>query len=303
MLAGPHADWQLLALVVALGALLALAPTLRLPVPILLVLGGLVLGFIPGLPRVTLPPDVVLVAFLPPLLYSAAFFTSLKDLRTNVRAISFLALGLVIATTCGVAAVAHEFIAGFSWAAAFTLGAVVAPTDALAVTDIASRPPVPRRLVAIIEGESLVNDGTALVLYKTAVVAAVSGSFSFWHAGGRMRGEHRRPGVAVGLVVGLVIARSAAASTTRRSRSGSRSCRPTSPSCPPTRSASRACSPPSRPASSWAGARRELTSVESGSQATLLGDPGLPPERHAVRARRPPAAGILNGSRAGRRAR
>ena len=204
MLAGPHADWQLLALVVALGALLALAPTLRLPVPILLVLGGLVLGFIPGLPRVSLPPDVVLVAFLPPLLYSAAFFTSLKDLRTNVRAISFLALGLVIATTCGVAAVAHEFIPGFSWAAAFTLGAVVAPTDALAVTDIASRLPVPRRVVAIIEGESLVNDGTALVLYKTAVVAAVSGSFSFWHAGGRML-LNIVGGVAVGLVVGLIV--------------------------------------------------------------------------------------------------
>ena len=199
-----QADWQLLALVLALGLLLALAPTLRLPVPILLVLGGLTLGFVPGLPRVQLPPDVVLVAFLPPLLYSAAFFTSLKDLRTNVRAISFLSLGLVAATTGGVAVVAHEFIHGFSWAAAFTLGAVLAPTDALAVTEIASRLPVPRRIVAILEGESLVNDGTALVLYKTAVAAAVSGSFSLWDAGGRML-LNIVGGVAVGLVVAVIV--------------------------------------------------------------------------------------------------
>ena len=94
-------DLQLLVILVALGGLLALAPTLRLPVPILLVLGGMVLGFVPGLPQVVLAPDVVLVALLPPLLYSAAFFTSLRDLRTNRRPIAFLAFGLVAATMGG----------------------------------------------------------------------------------------------------------------------------------------------------------------------------------------------------------
>ena len=201
---GAHADWQLLGLMAALGLLLALAPTLKLPVPVLLVLGGLGLGFVPGLPRVQLPPDIVLVAFLPPLLYSAAFFTSLRDLRTNVRPISLLALGLVAATTCGVAVVAHEFIHEFSWAAAFTLGAVLAPTDALAVTEIAGRLQVPRRIVAILEGESLINDGTGLVLYKVAVAATVSGSFSLWNAGGRLL-LNIAGGVAVGLVVAVIV--------------------------------------------------------------------------------------------------
>jgi monovalent cation/hydrogen antiporter len=201
---GAHAEWQLLGLMAALGLLLTLAPTLKLPVPILLVLGGLGLGFVPGLPRLQLPPDIVLVAFLPPLLYSAAFFTSLRDLRTNVRPISLLALGLVAATTCGVAVVAHEFIHELSWAAAFTLGAVLAPTDALAVTEIAGRLQVPRRIVAILEGESLINDGTALVLYKAAVAATVSGSFSLWDAGGRLL-LNIAGGVAVGVVVAVIV--------------------------------------------------------------------------------------------------
>ncbi|MGH3075439.1 MAG: cation:proton antiporter, partial [Gaiellales bacterium] len=129
---------QLFAVLVALGGLLALAPTLRLPVPILLVFGGVALGFVPGLPHVVLAPDVVLVAVLPPLLYSGAFFTSLRDLRTNRRPIAFLAFGLVVATMAIVAVVAHEWI-GLSWAVAFTLGAIVSPTDALAATEITSR--------------------------------------------------------------------------------------------------------------------------------------------------------------------
>ena len=112
---------QLFAVLVALGGLLALAPTLRLPVPILLVFGGVALGFVPGLPHVVLAPDVVLVAVLPPLLYSGAFFTSLRDLRTNRRPIAFLAFGLVVATMAIVAVVAHEWI-GLSWPVAFTLG-------------------------------------------------------------------------------------------------------------------------------------------------------------------------------------
>src|ERR671931_668853 len=117
---GAHEDLQLLALLIVVGALLALSPTLRLPLPILLVLGGVVMSFIPGLPHIALPRDVVLVAVLPPLLYSGAFFTSLRDLRTNRRPISFLALGLVGATMATVGVVAQEWI-GLPWAAAFTL--------------------------------------------------------------------------------------------------------------------------------------------------------------------------------------
>src|SRR5216117_2271269 len=112
---GAHEDLVLMALLVAIAALLVLAPYLRIPYPILLVLGGLALGFVPGIPTISLPPDVVLVAILPPLLYSAAFYTSLRDLRENVIQISALAIGLVAATTVSVAAVAHTMIPDFGW--------------------------------------------------------------------------------------------------------------------------------------------------------------------------------------------
>jgi monovalent cation/hydrogen antiporter len=200
---GAHQDVELLALLIALGALLALSPTLRLPLPILLVLGGVVLGFVPGLPHVSLPPDVVLVAVLPPLLYSGAFFTSLRDLRTNRRPISLLALGLVATTMAAVAMAAHAWI-GLPWAVAFTLGAIVSPTDALAATEIASRLGAPRRVVSLIEGESLVNDGTALVLYKAAVGAAVGGAFSLLDTSGRVV-LNVFGGIAIGLGVGWLV--------------------------------------------------------------------------------------------------
>jgi len=200
---GAEQDLQLLGILAALGGLLVLAPVLRLPLPILLVFGGVVLGFVPGLPDVVLAPDVVLVAVLPPLLYSGAFFTSLRDLRANRRPIAFLAFGLVAATLGTVAVVAHELI-GLPWAVAFTLGAVVSPTDALAATEIASRLGAPRRIVSIIEGESLVNDGTALVLYRTAVGAVVGGSFSLLDASARMVVDVAG-GIAVGLAVGYVV--------------------------------------------------------------------------------------------------
>src|SRR2546421_6128506 len=202
---GPHQDLVLLALLVAIAALLVLSPYLRIPYPILLVLGGLALGFVPGIPTITLPPDVVLVAILPPLLYSAAFYTSLRDLRQNVIPISALAIGLVVATTVGVAAVAHTFIPHVGWGPAFVLGAIVSPTDPLAATAIARRLGVPRRVVSIIEGESLVNDGTALVLYRVAVIAVVSGSFSIWDAGLRLVWT-AAGGVPGGVVDGFVVA-------------------------------------------------------------------------------------------------
>src|SRR5690242_5856206 len=199
-----HDELQLFALLAALGAMLVAAAAQRLPPAVLLVLGGLGLGFIPGVPQLTLPPDLVLVAILPPLLYSSAFFTGLRDLRANLRPILNLSIGLVAVTTVGVAWVAHSAISGLSWAAAFTLGAIVSPTDALAAGEIARRVGAPRRVITIIEGESLVNDGTALVVYKAAVAAAVAGTFSFWDASGRLV-LNVVGGIAVGLAVAWVV--------------------------------------------------------------------------------------------------
>jgi monovalent cation/hydrogen antiporter len=195
---------QLLGLLTGVGALLFLAPRARVPYPILMVLGGLVLSFVPGLPEFDLPPELVLVAFLPPLLYSAAFFTSLRDLRANIYPISLLSIGLVAATTVGVAVVAHAVVDDLPWAAAFVLGAVVSPTDPIAATSIASRLGAPRRIVTIVEGESLVNDATALVLYRVAVVAVTTGTFTLWEAGARLV-VNAIAGIAIGVGVGYVI--------------------------------------------------------------------------------------------------
>ena len=184
--------------------MLVLVPKLRIPYPILLVLGGLALGFAPGLPEIDLPPDLVLVGVLPPLLYGAAFFTSLRDLRANLRPVGLLAVGLVLLTMVVVAVVAHEIVPGLPWAAAFVLGAVVSPTDPIAATAIMHRLGVPRRIVSIVEGESLVNDGTALVAYRVAVVAAVSGAFSLWEAGISFV-LNVLGGVAVGVAVGWIV--------------------------------------------------------------------------------------------------
>jgi CPA1 family monovalent cation:H+ antiporter len=194
----------ILGITVSVVALAAIAPAIRIPYPILLVVGGLVLGFVPGMPEFELDPEFVLIAVLPPLLYSAAFFTSLRELRANVKPIGLLSIGLVVATTVVVAVVAHATVDGLTWASAFVLGAVVSPTDPLAATAIARRLGVPRRVVAIVEGESLINDGSALVLYRVAVVAVVSGSFSLWEAGLRFV-LTSVGGIAIGLAVGWVV--------------------------------------------------------------------------------------------------
>ena len=186
-----------------MAALATLANRVGVPYPILLVLGGLVLGFTPGLPRVELEPKVVFLLFLPPLLYVSAIFTSWRDFRANLRPISLLAVGLVLMTTCMVAAVAHWGI-GLSWAAAFALGAIVSPTDAIAATAVAQRLGVPRRIVTILEGESLVNDATGIVAYRIAVGAVVVGTFSLWQAGVQFV-VGAIGGVAVGLAVGWVV--------------------------------------------------------------------------------------------------
>ncbi|MEK6251580.1 MAG: Na+/H+ antiporter [Actinomycetota bacterium] len=194
----------LLALSVAIAALSTVARLINVPYPIMLVLGGLAIGLVPGLPDVTLNPDLVLIIFLPPLLYAAAFFSSLRDLRRDLRSITLNAVALVALTAAGVAIVAHTLIDGMSWAAAFALGAIVAPTDPIAATAITKRLGAPRRIVTVIEGEALINDGTALVLYRSAVAAAVGGSFSLL-SGGLDFIVSAAGGIAVGLVVGAAI--------------------------------------------------------------------------------------------------
>jgi monovalent cation/hydrogen antiporter len=193
-----------LGLILAVAAMLAVAPTLRIPYPILLVLGGLAIGVVPGMPEFELDPQLVFFGVLPPLLYGTAFFTSLRELRANVRPIGLLAIGLVAVTTVGVAVVAHAAIDDLSWGSAFVLGAIVSPTDPLAASSIARRLGVPRKLVTIVEGESLVNDGTGLVLYRVALAAVVSGSFSAWYTGGLFV-VSAGGGIAVGLAVGWLV--------------------------------------------------------------------------------------------------
>ena len=175
-----------LALLLVVALLTVAARRLGIPYPILMTLGGLalgvVLGLVPGQPRVELAPELVFLLFLPPLLFGAAFFTSPRELADNARPIGLLAVGLVLATTVIVAVIVHTLAPGVPWAVAFVLGAVVSPPDAVAATSIAQRLGLPRRVVIILEGESLVNDATALVAYRLAVAAAVSGAFSLGEA-------------------------------------------------------------------------------------------------------------------------
>ncbi len=199
-----HTEELLLGLMVAVAGLSVVARWLGKPYPILLVLGGLAIGFVPGLPDVQLDPNLVLLLFLPPLLYGAAFFTSLRELFRAWRPIALLAVGLVVLTTFAVAGVAHALIPALPWAAAFVLGAVVAPTDALAATSIARRLGVPRRIVTVVEGESLINDGTALAAYSVAVAAVLTSHFSAAHAGLEFVFD-TAGGVLVGLVVGWLV--------------------------------------------------------------------------------------------------
>ena len=189
----------ILILLVALPGLSVIARAIDVPYPILLVIGGAVLGMRPGLPDPELEPDLVLVIFLPPLLYVAAFFADLRELRANLRPISILSIGLVLVTAVFVAIAGH-YVLDLPWAAAFVLGAVLAPTDPIAATAIMRRLGAPRRLVNVIEGESLVNDGTALVIYRAAVAAAIGGTFSLGAAT-----LDFFVGIAGGIGVGLVV--------------------------------------------------------------------------------------------------
>ena len=200
-----HSAELVLALLIAVAALVTIARRLRIAYPILLVIGGLLLGLVPGVPRIRIDPNLIFVLVLPPLLYVAAFFTPLRSLRANLGAVGSLAIGLVIATAFTAAAVAHALIPGLPWAVALALGAIVAPPDEIAATAIAARLAVPRRIVTILEGESLLNDATALTIYSMAIAAAVGGSFSPTTAGATFA-VAILGGSAIGLTVGWVMA-------------------------------------------------------------------------------------------------
>jgi len=192
------------ALLVSVALLNAVANWWQVPYPIVLVLGGLALGLVPGIPEIELDPDLVLLIFLPPLLYSGAFFADLNSLREYTRVISLLSIGLVLATAIVVGAVAH-YAFDLPWAVSIALGAIVGPTDPVAATTILRRLGIPRRIVNVLEGESLVNDASALVVYKVAVAAAIGGGFSAAEAGGRFL-LAAGGGLAIGLLAGYLIA-------------------------------------------------------------------------------------------------
>lgn len=174
-------------------------PRSRLPLEIVLVLASLLVSFIPGLPAVDLHPDVVFRVFLPPILFAAAYFTSWRDFRANLRPIMLLAFGLVLFTAGGIAATCVLLIPGFTWAQGFLLGAIVSPPDAAAATAITRKLGFPRRLITILEGESLLNDASALVIYRFALVAVTSGVFSPSKAAGQFL-LVAAGGVGIGLV-------------------------------------------------------------------------------------------------------
>jgi Na+/H+ antiporter len=177
-------DFKVVVFIMAiLISLTAIANKRKLPYPVLLVVAGLIIGVVPQLPNLALDPDVVFVIILPPLLYDAASKTSWHEFRTSIRPISALAITLVFFTTMAVAVTAHFLIPGFSWPLAFVLGAVVSPPDAVAASGIIKGLGLNQKVITILEGESLVNDASALIAYRYAVTAVTTGAFVFWKAG------------------------------------------------------------------------------------------------------------------------
>ncbi len=182
----------------------AIADKIKIPYPILLVAIGLIIGFVPALPDLALNPDVVFLIFLPPLLHDAASHTSWHDFRSAIRPITTLAISLVLFTTTSVAVAAHYCIPGFSWPLAFVLGAIVSPPDAVAASGITKGLGLNKRVITILEGESLLNDASALIAYRYAVAAVTSGSFIIWEAGLQFL-LVASGGIAIGLVVGYAL--------------------------------------------------------------------------------------------------
>ena len=182
------------------------AERLMIPYAAILVVGGLLLAFVPGLPRVTLPPDVLFLVFIPPLLYAGSINFPLREIRRQIGPIVRLSVVMVLVSTAAVAVVAHALHPSFTWAAAITLGAIIAPPDPVAVVSIMRSLRIPREIISILEGEGLLNDATALVTYRLAIVAAVTGAFSPSQAAVQFL-VGGAGGIAIGLLVGAVVVR------------------------------------------------------------------------------------------------
>lgn len=198
---------ELILLLLAVSAVLRLvAERLMVPYAAVLVVGGLLLAFVPGLPRVTLPPDVLFLVFIPPLLYAGSISFPLREIRRQIGPIVRLSVVMVLVSTAAVAVVAHALHPSFTWAAAITLGAIVAPPDPVAVLSIMRSLRIPRDLVSILEGEGLLNDATALVTYRLAIAAAVTGAFSPSQAAVKFL-VGGAGGIAIGLLLGVVVTR------------------------------------------------------------------------------------------------
>ncbi len=175
----------ILSLLFVVSMLVMLSEKLKISYPILLVLAGLVIGFIPGMPVVSLKPEMVFLIFLPPLLYSAAWNTSWKNFWAARRAIGLLSIGLVIFTSTAIAFLSNALIPGFPLAYGFLLGGIISPPDAVAATSVLQGLKVPKRVVTILEGESLVNDASSLIVFRFALAAILTGQFSVWQAAGQ----------------------------------------------------------------------------------------------------------------------
>lgn len=195
----------LIGLLIAVAVLVRIARWLELPPAIPLLVGGLLLSYVPGFGGLDLAPELVFTLFLPPLLFYAAYNTSWRDFKSNARPIALLAVGLVVVTTLLVGLIAHWAIPDLPLAAAFALGAIVSPTDAIAATSITERIGVPRRIVTVLEGESLVNDATGIVAYRLAVAAVVTGAFSAFDAGAQFV-VSSAGGILIGLAAGWLLA-------------------------------------------------------------------------------------------------
>ncbi len=190
----------ILAVLISLSALIN---KIKIPHPIFMVVAGLIIGFIPALPNLALDPEIIFLIFLPPLLYDAAFRSSWHDIKKDIRPISALAITLVFFTTIAVAVTAHYCIPGFSWPLAFVLGAVVSPPDAVAASRIIKGLGLDRKVITILEGESLVNDASALIAYRYAVMAVTTGTFIFWKAGLQFL-LVAGAGILIGIVIGYL---------------------------------------------------------------------------------------------------
>jgi monovalent cation/hydrogen antiporter len=190
-----------LSLLFAASMLTILSKKLNIPYPIFLVIAGLLIGFIPAIPDVVLDPDFVFLIFLPPLLYAAAWNTSWKEFWQQRRNISLLAFGLVIFTSTAIAFLSHFMIPGFSLAMGFLLGAIISPPDAVAATSVLQDLKISKRIVTILEGESLINDASSLIVFRFALLAVITGEFTFWKATGNFFLV-----AGMGIVTGVLIA-------------------------------------------------------------------------------------------------